>query len=82
MNTNGDNCAQILTNIEAARRLRLTDDYSNEADAVNALHRLVRQHGLRPLVCGKSYKFTGTELDRWARTRTEEFTPRRDARQV
>ncbi len=76
MNQNGDAHVEVLTNLEAAKRLRLTDDYPNEGDAVNALHRLVRRHGLRPLECGKTYKFTDAELDRWAHARTDEFTPR------
>ena len=57
----------VLTNEEAARFLRLDSDYPEPADAVKALHRLVRQGKLRPLQCGKTYKFTLAELERFIR---------------
>lgn len=55
----------VLTNEEAVRFLRLDHDYPESADAVKALHRLVRQGKLRPLQCGKTYKFTLAELERF-----------------
>ena len=55
----------VLTNEEAVRFLRLDTDYNETADAIRALHRLVRQGKLRPLQCGKTYKFTLAELERF-----------------
>ena len=55
----------VLTNEEAVRFLRLDEDYTQMADAIRALHRLVREGGLRPLRVGKSYKFTMAELERF-----------------
>ncbi|MCH8344700.1 MAG: helix-turn-helix domain-containing protein [Planctomycetes bacterium] len=55
----------VLTNEEAVRFLRLDTDFDEPGDAVRALHRLVRQDKLRPLRCGKSYKFTLAELERF-----------------
>ena len=55
----------VLTNEEAVEFLRLDTDFDEPGDAVRALHRLVRQDKLRPLRCGKSYKFTLAELERF-----------------
>lgn len=55
----------VLTNEEAVAFLRLDTDFDEAGDAVRALHRLVRQDKLRPLRCGKSYKFTLAELERF-----------------
>lgn len=55
----------VLTNEESVRYLRLDEDYENLGDAIRALHRLVQQRKLRPLRCGKSYKFTLPELERF-----------------
>ncbi len=55
----------VLTNEEAVRFLRLDHDYPEPADAVKALHRLVQQGKLRPLQCGKTYKFTLAERERF-----------------
>ncbi len=55
----------VLTNEEAVRYLRLDEDFSEMGDAIRALHRLVQQRKLRPLRCGKSYKFTLPELERF-----------------
>ena len=68
---------RVLTSIEAAERLRLTTDYDEEGDAVRALHRLVRLGKLKPLRCGKSYKFLDVELDRYAVEETDAFKPKR-----
>lgn len=65
----------VLTNEEAARFLRLDEDYSEMADAVRALHRLVRDGRLRPLRCGKSYKFAVAELERYVADETAAFEP-------
>ena len=65
----------VLTNEEAARFLRLDEDYSEMADAVRALHRLVRQRKLSPLRCGKSYKFAVAELERYVADETSAFEP-------
>ena len=54
-----------LTNEEAVRSLRLDEDYDELGDAIRALHRLVQQQKLRALRCGKSYKFTLPELERF-----------------
>ncbi len=67
----------VLTSLEAAERLRLTEDYKEAADAVRALHRLVRLGKLKPLRCGKSYKFLDVELDRYAVVETDAFMPKR-----
>ncbi|QOJ16088.1 MAG: helix-turn-helix domain-containing protein [Phycisphaeraceae bacterium] len=63
----------ILTNAEAARWLRLDDDYPGDpAAATRALHRLVRAGRLRPLRgVGPSYRFHVDELERFARAETE-----------
>ncbi len=55
----------VQTNEEAVRFVRLDQGYSEPYDAIRALHRLVRQGKLRPLRCGKSYKFTVAELERF-----------------
>lgn len=55
----------VLTAIEAAAWLRLTDDYEQPEDAIAALYRLVRKGKLRPLRAGKTYKFTLEELQRY-----------------
>lgn len=68
---------RVLTSLEAAERLRLTEDYKEAGDAVRALHRLVRLGKLKPLRCGKSYKFIDTEVDRYAVAETDAFTPKR-----
>ncbi len=47
------------------RYLRLDEDFNELGDAIRALHRLVQQRKLRPLRCGKSYKFTLPELARF-----------------
>lgn len=65
----------VLTNEEAVRFLRLDADYDELADAVKALHRLVRDGRLRPLRCGKSYKFTVDELQRYVADETAAFEP-------
>ncbi len=56
----------VLTNLEAAEWLRLTDDYDQPEDAIEALYRIVRKGKLRPLRAGKTYKFTLAELARHA----------------
>lgn len=65
----------VLTNEEAARFLRLDEDYSEMADAIRALHRLVREGKLKPLRCGKSYKFAVAELERYVTNETSAFEP-------
>ena len=55
----------VLTNEEAVRWLRLDADYDEMGDAIKALHRLVQQQKLKALRCGKSYKFTLPELERF-----------------
>ena len=65
----------VLTNEEAVRFLRLDDDYSEMTDAVRALHRLVRDGRLRPLRCGKRYKFAVAELERYVADETSAFEP-------
>ena len=65
----------VLTNIEAAEWLRITDDYEQPEDAIRALYRLVRQDKLRPLRVGKTYKFTLDELQRYVADETSAFEP-------
>ena len=65
----------ILTNQQAVAWLRLDADYPEPVDAVRALHRLVREGKIRPLRCGKTYKFTVGELRRYAELETARFTP-------
>ena len=56
----------VLTNQEAVEFLRLDTDFDEPGDSIRALHRLVRQGKLRPLRCGRSYKFTlSPNLLRW-----------------
>ncbi len=45
--------------------LRLTDDHEQPEDAIEAINRLVREAGLKPLTVGKTYKFTLDELRRF-----------------
>ncbi len=66
---------RVLTALEAAERLRLTEDYEQPGDAVAALLRIVRDGRLKPLRCGKTYKFTDAELDRFAIDETAAFRP-------
>ncbi len=67
----------VLTALEVAKALRLIEDHTAEGDAVAAVHRLVRECGLRPIRgCGKTYKFAGPEVDRWVMASTEEFEPK------
>ena len=61
----GTPASPVLTNLEAAAWLRLSDDYDQPEDAIEALHRIVRQGKLRPLRAGKTYKFTVDELQRY-----------------
>ena len=65
----------VLTNLKAAEWLQLTDDYDQPEDAIAALYRIVRQGKLRPLRCGKSYKFTVDELERYVADETAAFEP-------
>ena len=65
----------VLTNEEAVRFLRLDSDYNELADAVKALHRLVRDGRLMLLRCGKSYKFAVAELERYVADETSAFEP-------
>lgn len=61
----------LLTNAEAARFLRLDDDHAEVADAIRALHALVRAGRLHPIRnCGRSYKFARAELERFIRDET------------
>ena len=55
----------VLTNLEAAAWLRLTDDYDQPEDTIEALYRIVRKGKLWPLRAGKTYKFTLDELQRY-----------------
>lgn len=64
---------RVLTALEAAERLRLTEDYEQPEDALAALLRLVRSGRLRPLRCGRTYKYTDTELERFAVDETAAF---------
>lgn len=68
----------VLTNEEAVRFLRLDSDYPEPADAVKALHRLVREGGLKPLRVGKTYKFTLAELTRFIDAEVEPSDPETD----
>lgn len=70
---------RVLTALEVAKALRLDEDRGAEADAVAAVHRLVRECGLRPIKgCGKSYKFAEPEVDRWLMAATEAFGEKGD----
>jgi hypothetical protein len=62
---------EVLTSADAARYLRLDDDHAEIADAVAALHRIVRTGHLRPVKgCGKSHKFALAELRRYVAAAT------------
>ena len=68
---------KILTSLEVAELLKLTGDYEREEDAAEAVLRLVREHGLRPIKgCGRSYKFSEAEVGRWVTSATEQFEMR------
>ncbi len=68
---------KVLSALEVAKMLRLTDDHDEEADAVRAVGRLVREKGLRPISgCGKSHKFAEAEVGRWIMDSTEQFESR------
>ena len=65
---------RVLTALEVAEQLRLTEDYEEKEAAAEAVLRLVREHGLRPIKgCGRSYKFSSAELSRWVATATAGF---------
>ncbi len=65
---------KILTSLDVAVLLKLTEDYEREEDAAEAVLRLVREHGLRPIKgCGRSYKFSEVEVVRWVGIATEAF---------
>jgi hypothetical protein len=61
----------LLTNEEAVRYLRLDTDHQDMGTAVRALHRLVREKRLRPVECGKQYKYALAELNRFIVAETE-----------
>ena len=64
----------VLTALDVAVLLRLTEDYERKEDAAEGVLRLVREHGLRPISgCGRSYKFSEAEVSRWVATATEAF---------
>ena len=64
---------KVLTALDVANLLRLTGDGEEDADAVRAVHRLVREHGLRPINGFKSYRFAEAEIERWIMDSTEQF---------
>ena len=64
---------KILTSLEVAELLKLTGNGEEDADAVRAVHRLVREHGLRPINGFKSYRFAEAEIERWILASTEQF---------
>ena len=65
---------KILTALDVAMLLRLDKDYEREEDSAEAVLRLVREHGLRPIKgCGRSYKFSEVEVVRWVGIATEAF---------
>ena len=76
MTNNGS--PKVLTALDVAELLRLTDDHKDAPeDAVASVHRLVREKGLRPISgCGKSYRFAPAELDRWIMDSTKAFENR------
>ena len=64
---NNTNDSPILTSDEAARFLRLDDDYDDIGGAIEALLRLARDGKIRPIKgCGKKYKWHREELLRYA----------------
>lgn len=65
----------VYTALKAAEWLQLTDDYDQPEDAIAALYRLVRKGKLRPLRCGKTYKFVLDELQRYVADETAAFEP-------
>ncbi len=66
----------LLTNDEAVRYLRLDSDHQDMGTAVRALHRLVREKRLRPVECGKQYKYAIDELKRFIVAETESYGQR------
>lgn len=63
----------LLTDIEAARWLRLTDDGRNDAAALQALNRLVDQKLLRPCIVGKRRRYFVPELERFVMSQIERY---------
>jgi len=63
---------EVYTALEAGRYLRLDADHDDDEEAiVRAVQHLVSKHGLRPVRgCGKSNRFTLTELRRWVEHQT------------
>ena len=62
----------VLSVLEAAQRLGLTEDHDDPGAAADAVLRLVREKGLRPIPgLGKSYKFTVAELQRWVQAQMD-----------
>ena len=60
----------VKTTLEACRWLRVDVDHRAEEDQLNALHRLVREYGLRPIGGMRPYRFLVSELERWAAAQT------------
>ncbi len=65
----------VLTAAEAVCWLRLDDDHEDIEQAVRALKRLVQIGKIRPLRCGRTHKYTITELERFIRDEVELGTP-------
>ena len=74
----------ILTALEAAQRLRFTDDFDGtdaNAKAIEKLYREVRKGLIRPLAGVEPYRFHVREVDRYALERTEAFRVKKRPRQ-
>ena len=64
----------VHTTIETAKLLRLDDKHDAASSQVEAVHHLVKKHGLRPLAGIKPYVFSAEELERFAHDQTERFS--------
>lgn len=63
----------LMTDIEAARWLRLTEDGREDAAAVKALNYIVDKGLLRPCIVGKRRRYLLRELERFVEAQTERY---------
>lgn len=63
----------LLTDIEAATFLRLTDDDRSTEAAIKSLNRIVDRGLLRPCLVGKHRRYSLKELQKYIDERTEAY---------
>lgn len=63
----------LLTDLEAAAYLRLTDDAPSDDAALKRLNRIVDHKLLRPCIVGKRRRYSVRELERFIDAQTERY---------